>query len=95
MRRGLWFAVGAGAGVYATTRARRVAEALTVDGLRDRLHGVAAAARVFADEAAAGRVEKETELRARLGLVPNGAPELATGRGVRGVQDVDDKEGSR
>ena len=33
MRRGLWFMAGAGAGVYAMVRARRVKEAFTVDGL--------------------------------------------------------------
>jgi hypothetical protein len=76
MRRGFWFLAGAGAGVYVTTRARRVAEAFTADGVRDRLHGVAAGARAFVAEAAAGRAEKETELRERLGLVPEEGLEL-------------------
>ncbi|MEZ5191145.1 MAG: DUF6167 family protein [Nocardioides sp.] len=43
MRRGLWFVAGAGAGVYATACARRVAEAFTADGLRDRWQGCAPA----------------------------------------------------
>jgi Family of unknown function (DUF6167) len=77
MRRGLWFMAGAGAGVYASVRARRLAEAFTADGLRDRWHGLQAGARVFAGEAAAGRAERESELRERLGLVPDGTPELA------------------
>jgi Family of unknown function (DUF6167) len=77
MRRGFWFAAGAGAGMYAVVRARRVAEAFTADGLRDRLHGVAAGARVFGQEVAAGRAEAESGLRERLGLVPHGIPELA------------------
>ena len=64
MARTLWFAAGAGAAVYAMNRARRVRDALTADGLRDR---------------AQGRTEKETELRTRLGLVPNGTPELESG----------------
>jgi hypothetical protein len=76
VRRGLWFAAGASAGVYAAARARRFAEAFTADGVRDRWHGVRAGARVFAEEAAAGRAEKETELRDRLGLAPHGVPEL-------------------
>ncbi len=76
MRRGLWFAAGAGAGVYAAARARRVAEAFTVDGLRDRWHGLRAGAGVFAAEASVARAEKESELRDRLGLVPDGTPEL-------------------
>ena len=80
MRRGLWFLAGAGAGVYGMVRGRRAAEALTVDGLRDRWHGVELGARLLRDEVAQGRVEKETELRARYGLLPHGTPELEGGR---------------
>lgn len=80
MRRGLWFVAGAGAGVYAMVRGRRAAEALTVDGLRDRLSGLELGARMFRDEMAQGRSEKETELRERYGLLPHGAPELGGGR---------------
>jgi hypothetical protein len=80
MRRGLWFVTGAGAGVYAMIRGRRAAEALTVDGLKDRLRGLEVGARLFRDEVAQGRVEKETELRERYGLVPHGRPELEGGR---------------
>ena len=36
--RPIWFAAGAAAGVYATTKARRAAEALTVDGIHDHSH---------------------------------------------------------
>lgn len=78
--RSLWFVAGAGAGVYAMTRARRAAESLTADGLRDRLNGLGVGMRLFRDEVAAGRVEKETELRERMGLVPHGVPELTTNR---------------
>ena len=80
MSRGFWFVAGAGAGVYAMVRGRRAAEALTVDGLRDRLSGLEVGARMFRDEVAQGRVEKETELRQRYGLVPDGAPQLEGGR---------------
>ena len=80
MRRSFWFVAGAGAGVYAMVRGRRAAEALTADGLRDRLSGLEVAARMFRDEVAQGRVEKETELRERYGLVPDGTPELEGGR---------------
>ncbi|MFC5179630.1 DUF6167 family protein [Nocardioides taihuensis] len=75
----MWFAAGAGAGIWAMVRGRRAAEAFTADGLRDRLSGLGAGARVFRDEVAAGRVEKETELRERLGLLPHGRPELEAG----------------
>lgn len=76
MSRSLWFAAGAGAGVYAAVRVRRVAESLTVAGLRDRASGLALGARLLRDEVAAGQAEKESELRERLGLVPRGRPAL-------------------
>lgn len=78
MARSFWFVAGAGAGVYAMTRARRAAEALTADGLRDRWSGLVLGARLFREEVVAGRTEKETELRDRLGLVPHGLPELSS-----------------
>ena len=80
MRRGLWFVAGAGTAVYVMVRARRAAEAFTVDGLRDRIGALEVGARMFRDEVAQGRADKETELRERLGLVPHGAPELTGGR---------------
>lgn len=78
MARSLWFVAGAGAGVYAMSRARRAAEALTADGLRDRLSGLSVGVRLFRDEVATGQAAKETELRERMGLVPHGIPELTT-----------------
>ena len=80
MSRGLWFVAGAGAGVYAMIRGRRAAEALTVDGLKDRLGALEVGARMFRDEVAQGRTDKETQLRDKLGLLPHGTPELAGGR---------------
>ena len=77
MKRGLWFVAGAGAGVYASVRARRVKEAFTADGLSDRWHALALGARMFRDEVAQGQAEAETELRERFGLVPHGRPELS------------------
>jgi len=79
MNRGLWFVAGAGAGIYTMIRARRAAEALTVDGLKDRLGAAAVGARMFRDEVAQGKAEAETDLRERLGLLPHGIPELANG----------------
>ena len=76
MKRGLWFAAGAGAGVYAMARARRLAEAFTVDGLRDRWEAVGLGARMLRDDIAQGQEEKETELRERYGLPPHGVPQL-------------------
>ena len=77
MNRGLWFAAGAGAGIYAVVRARRAAEALTADGVKDRLGAATVGLRMFRDEVAQGKAEAETDLRERLGLVPHGIPELA------------------
>jgi hypothetical protein len=79
--RGLWFAAGAGAGVYAMVRGRRLAEAFTADGLHDRWHALALGARLFRDEVAQGQAEAETELRERFGLVPHGVPELVSAGG--------------
>ena len=67
--RALWFAAGTAAGVYATTKARRAAEALTVDGIHDRLTGWFAGARVLREELRSGAQDKESELRGRLALV--------------------------
>ena len=82
MGRPLWFVAGAGVGVYAAARARRAAEALTADGLRDRVRGWQVGARLFADEVHQGRTERETELREQLGLRPtpmtDGLPELTS-----------------
>ena len=101
MRRGLWFGAGAGAGVYAMVRGRRAAEALTVDGLHDRLGALSLGMTIFRDEVAQGRADKESELRERLGLVPHGRPELEGGRhrAVRAGDGVstsptNDEEGS-
>jgi hypothetical protein len=77
VRRGFWFVAGAGAGVYAVLRARRAAEALSPDGLRDRAAGLAVGAHLFADEVRSGMTQRETELRERLGLALHGPPELA------------------
>ena len=81
MNRGLWFVAGAGVGIYAVIRGRRAAEALTVDGLTDRLKGAQVGVQLFREEVAAGRAEKETELRERFALAPHGRRELTTGDG--------------
>lgn len=81
MSRGLWFVAGAGAGVYAMIRGRRAAEALTVDGLRDRVGAAVVGARMFRDEVAQGKADAETGLRQRTGLGPHGVPELEVSTG--------------
>ena len=86
MNRGLWFVAGAGAGIYVVIRGRRAAEALTIDGLQDRLNGVAVGLRMLRDEVAQGKAEAETELRERFALAPHGLPELTTGK-TRGQEE--------
>jgi hypothetical protein len=76
MRRGLWFAAGAGAGVYAMIRGRRAAEALTAEGARDRLQALALGARLFRAEVATGKAEAEARLRERFAPSGLGTPAL-------------------
>jgi hypothetical protein len=73
MNRAFWFVAGAGAGVYAMTKARRVVEAFTPEGLQDRLAGLAVGAHLFTDEVRLGMAEKETELRERLDVGLDGS----------------------
>jgi hypothetical protein len=70
--RTIWFVAGAGLGAYAVVKARRAAEALTPEGLQDRLAALSVGAHLFAEEVRAGTQEKETELRERLGLALDG-----------------------
>ena len=93
MRRGLWFVAGAGTAVYVMVRGRRAAEALTVDGLKDRIGALEVGARMFRDEVAQGRADKESELREKLGLVPHGTPELTGGR-HKAIPTTTTQEGS-
>ena len=76
MNRGFWFVAGTGAGVYAMVKARRAAELLTPEGLRDRLAALQLGASLFAEEVRVGAAEKETELRERIGLALDGPREL-------------------
>ena len=94
MRRGLWFVAGAGTAVYVMVRGRRAAEAFTVDGLKDRIGALEVGARMFRDEVAQGKADKESELRERLGLVPHGAPELTGGRHRAISRPTQTQEGS-
>ena len=66
MRRGFWFAAGAAAGVYGMAKARRVAEAFTADGVRDRAGAASVGARLFREEYQQGRTDAEADLRQRI-----------------------------
>lgn len=83
--RGAWFAAGAAAGVYGAVKVRRVVEALTVDGLRDRVGAAVVGVRLLREEAAQGMADAEQDLRRRY--------EMAAAR--RGPQQIEQrKEGS-
>lgn len=74
MSRGIWFVAGSAVGAYGAARLRRVAEAFTYDGVHDRLSGMLVGSRIFVAEVKAGAAAKETELRRRLDLGPDGDP---------------------
>lgn len=80
MSRALWFVAGAGVSVYAMVRGRRAAEALTPDGLRDRWQALGVGARMFRDEVAQAKVDKELELRERFGPTYDRTPQLTSGQ---------------
>ncbi len=79
MRRGFWFAAGAAVGVYGVVKARRVAEAFTVDGIRDRAHATGLGARMLRAEFQHGRSEAEADLRSRYPVAPTDASGLTSG----------------
>jgi hypothetical protein len=74
--RAFWFAAGAATSAYAIVKARRAAEALTPDGMRDRLAGLSRGAQLFGDEVRSEMSARETELRGRLGLALDGPTQL-------------------
>jgi len=89
MRRGVWFGAGVAAGAYGVVRARRLLEAFTPDGIRDRLAGLGAGVRVFGEEMRTGMAEKETELRERLLIGLDGPPALMPGKGAHRLEESD------
>lgn len=70
MRRLTWFTVGAATGVYGILKARRAAQALTPGGISARAAALGAGLRVFSSEVAAGRAEREAELRHSAASLP-------------------------
>lgn len=79
MSRALWFAAGAGAGLWTTLKARRLAYRLTPAGVTDQVATWALGARIFAEEVRLGMTEREAQIARELAL-PIG-DELGPGRG--------------
>ena len=77
MRSGVWFAAGAAAGVYGMVRVRRLAEAFTPDGMRDRIGAAVLGARMLAEEVAQGQADAEAQLRERYRALEASARERA------------------
>lgn len=63
IRAGVVFGAGVAAGVYGMVKVRRVAEALTPDGMRDRIGAAVVGARMFRDVVAQGQADAEARLR--------------------------------
>lgn len=68
MSRGLWFVAGAGAGAYAVSRVRRLADSVTAEGLRARWQGLTHGARLLTEDVRTEQARREEELRESLGL---------------------------
>ena len=81
MSRGFWFLAGAGAGVYAVTKARRATAILTPEGWSDRLSSLSLGAQLFVEEYRSARDDKDAELRQSLGLSPDTTPILESPHG--------------
>lgn len=76
MKTPLVFAAGAAAGVYGMVKVRRLAEALTPDGMRDRIGAAVVGVRIFRDEVVHGQAEAESHLRERLRTLESGPRQL-------------------
>jgi len=88
----LWFAAGAGAGLYTTIKARRLAYRLTPVGLADQAAALGLGARAFTEEVRTGMAEREAQIAADLGLpildsgrAPGPALDLTAARGQRAL----------
>lgn len=68
MGRAFWFAVGAGAGLYGSIKARRLAYRVSPAGLADQAAALRLGARTLAEDIRAGARERETELLDELGI---------------------------
>ncbi|MBA8795108.1 hypothetical protein FHX74_002736 [Friedmanniella endophytica] len=72
IRRVVWFAVGAGVGVYALVRVRRYLAQATPEAIgqrvADRANGITGSVQEFGSRVRAAMAEREAELRTELGL---------------------------
>jgi hypothetical protein len=66
--RSFWFAVGTGAGIYGTFKARRLAYRLSPEGLADQVASLGLGLRTVAADVRGEMAGREEELLQRLGL---------------------------
>jgi hypothetical protein len=78
--RAFWFAVGTGAGVYGTVKARRLVYRLSPEGLADQVAALGLGLRAVAADVRDGMVEREGALLERLGLDNGQGIEHGSGR---------------
>ncbi|UMG92642.1 DUF6167 family protein [Nocardioides sp. TF02-7] len=83
--RGAWFAAGAAAGVYGVVKVRRLVEAFTVDGMRDRVGAAVVGVRLLREEVGQGMADAEQDLRRRYEVA-------AARRGPREIEQKTDQE---
>ncbi|MGI8615038.1 MAG: DUF6167 family protein [Nocardioidaceae bacterium] len=93
--RGFWFVVGAGAGLYASVRGRRLVYRCTPAGLADQLAAVEVGARAFAEEVRTGMAEKEEEVATALQLPRAVSVRRAAGRAPEPALDESPHAGPR
>ncbi|WP_328539826.1 DUF6167 family protein [Streptomyces sp. NBC_00344] len=91
-RRTFWFATGAAAGVWATTKVNRKIRALSPESLAAQAANKAVDAghrlKEFAIDVRAGMAQREAELGEALGIEAAPAPELAARRRFAAIEHI-------
>ncbi len=70
----VWFAIGAGAGLYTSIRARRLARRMTPLGVADQIGALGVGVRAFTAEVRSGMAAREAAIAQELGLLAERAP---------------------
>ena len=82
MSRVFWFAVGTGAGVYGTVKARRLVYRISPEGLADQVAAVGLGLRALAADMRDGMVAREEELLEQIRLPHSPPPSVREECGV-------------
>ena len=95
MGRTFWFVAGAGAGLYTSLKARRLAHRLTPEGITDQLASLGLGARAFVDEVRSGMAEREAEIAHQLALPTVDAVDVGPERERAPRPALDEAESTR